>query len=162
EGCWYDLLVGPLKAVAVREPAEDGDGEVWRYRKAVSGGISPAAAASPKSAGEPPIWIDDKVAAGPPALGPFAPPAAHHAATMAGARGIGAGGSAERKAALARGTHAHRLLQALPNVPTDARIEAARRYLARAQDLAAQESEGIIEQVQRLLDDARFAELFQP
>jgi len=74
----------------------------------------------------------------------------------------GLGKAPERKAALARGTHAHRLLQALPNVPTDARIEAARRYLARAQDLAAQESEGIIEQVQRLLDDARFAELFQP
>src|SRR5262245_63226306 len=93
---WYDLLVSPLKAIAVREPAEDGDGEVWRYRKAVSGGISPAAAASPKSAVEPPIWIDDKVAAGSPALVPLSPSTAHDEATMVRARGIGAGGKIGR------------------------------------------------------------------
>src|SRR5262249_28318051 len=64
--------------------------------------------------------------------------------------------------ALARGIHTHRLLQALPALPPATRIEAARRYLHGARELDDSEREEIIAQVQRLLDDARFADLFRP
>jgi len=72
------------------------------------------------------------------------------------------GTGTERRKALARGTHTHRLLQALPGIGPDARLEAARRYLRGAHELDDGEREEIIAQVQRLLDDARFADLFRP
>ena len=73
-----------------------------------------------------------------------------------------AGGSgAERRTALLRGTLVHRLLQALPTIPAAARMDAARRHLARAADkFPGEEIERMIEQVQAVLDDGRFAELF--
>src|SRR5207247_9707772 len=73
-----------------------------------------------------------------------------------------AGSGAERRAALARGEAVHRLLQSLPDIPPAARAEAARRHLARtAQDFDTEACERIIESVQAILDDARFADLFQ-
>jgi ATP-dependent helicase/nuclease subunit A len=84
--------------------------------------------------------------------------AAHDEATVV--RGLGMG--TERRKALARGIHTHRLLQALPGLPADARLEAARRYLRGARELDDSEREEIIAQVQRLLDDARFTDLFRP
>ncbi len=33
EGCWWDLVSAALQPVSVEEPADDGDGKVWRYRK---------------------------------------------------------------------------------------------------------------------------------
>src|SRR5439155_12938288 len=73
-----------------------------------------------------------------------------------------AGSGAERRAALARGEAVHRLLQALPDIPTAARAETARRHLARtAQDVDTEAREHIIEQVLATLGDARFADLFQ-
>src|SRR5262245_9593270 len=158
DGCWYDLVLDTLKVVAEREPADDGDGEVWRYRKAEASPSAAATEPAPKSAVEPPPWLKGRMLAEHPALVPLSPSSAHDEGTNVRARGRGA----ERKTALARGTHIHRLLQALPDVPPDARRDAARRYLAKVQEIAAEHREGIIEQVHRLLDDARFAELFQP
>ena len=57
----------------------------------------------------------------------------------------------------------HRLLQSLPDIPRPARIDLARRYLARcAGAFSAAEHETMIEQVRAVLDDPRFAELFAP
>jgi ATP-dependent helicase/nuclease subunit A len=73
------------------------------------------------------------------------------------------GGRAEREKALARGELVHRLLQALPDLAPDARVEAARRHLVRAaKNFSAEECEQMLEQVRRVLDDARFADLFAP
>jgi ATP-dependent helicase/nuclease subunit A len=154
EGCWYDLVVNALKDVAVREPAEDGDGEVWRYRKAAPIG-SVAATPTPHTIMMP-DWIERGATTEPPALVPLSPSSFHDEATMVRAPGVGAA----RRSALARGIHVHRLLQALPEIPSPQRGEAAQRYLAGAQDIAAAEHDEIIEQVQRLLDDPRFSELF--
>src|SRR5665811_156310 len=33
DGCWYQLVEDALKPDCVSEPADDGSGEVWRYRK---------------------------------------------------------------------------------------------------------------------------------
>ena len=64
---------------------------------------------------------------------------------------------------MARGVLMHRLLQSLPDIPRRARAEAARRHLARAaRDFGAEEQQSLLGQVQRVLEDARFSELFLP
>ena len=64
---------------------------------------------------------------------------------------------------MARGVLMHRLLQSLPDIPPQARTEAARRHLARAAaGFTAEEREAMLEQVRRVLDDPRFSELFLP
>jgi ATP-dependent helicase/nuclease subunit A len=66
-------------------------------------------------------------------------------------------------AALLRGSLAHRLLQALPDIPPDRRARAADDFLAkRGTDLVDEERKSIAAQVMRLIDDARFAPLFLP
>ena len=35
-GCWYDLVRDALAPLAIEEDADDGDGKVWRYRKAAA------------------------------------------------------------------------------------------------------------------------------
>ncbi len=72
------------------------------------------------------------------------------------------GRGVERSKALARGTHTHRLLQALPGIAPDARTEAARRYLLGARELNDGDREDIITKVQQVLADGRFADLFRP
>ena len=158
EGCWYDLVFDALKDVAVREPSEDGDGDVWRYRKAASAGVASTTPTPMTSAPEPPLWLSRNAIAEPPALVPLSPSSAYDEATLVRAPGAGAA----RSTALARGTHAHRLLQALPEIAREMRAAAAERYLARAPEFTTEERASIAEQVQRLLDDARFAELFEP
>jgi ATP-dependent helicase/nuclease subunit A len=157
DGCWYDLVLNTLKDVAVREPAEDGDGELLRYRKPESAGTTALAMPQTAAAVPTPAWFSGEMTTELPALVPLSPSTAYDESTMVRSRG----GGADRKSALARGTHMHRLLQALPDLPADARLDAARRYLEKAKDVAAEEREGMIAQVQRLLDDPRFAELFQ-
>jgi len=57
----------------------------------------------------------------------------------------------------------HRLLQSLPDIPSAARAEAARRHLDRtAAEFSAEERETILEQTLLLLEDPRFAQLFLP
>jgi ATP-dependent helicase/nuclease subunit A len=57
----------------------------------------------------------------------------------------------------------HRLLQALPDVPAEARGEAARRHLDRtAQELCAEERRLILDQVRLVLEHPRFCALFSP
>jgi ATP-dependent helicase/nuclease subunit A len=71
--------------------------------------------------------------------------------------------SGGRGAALLRGALVHRLLQSLPDIPTERRRKAAEDYLARAGDkLAAEERAKIAEQVMLVLEDARFYELYGP
>jgi ATP-dependent helicase/nuclease subunit A len=68
-----------------------------------------------------------------------------------------------RKMALLRGKLVHRLLQSLPDVPSDSRREAALRYLARnAGEWAEDEREILAARVLALIDDTRFAAVFAP
>jgi ATP-dependent helicase/nuclease subunit A len=159
EGCWYDLVLDAIKEVAVQEPADDGDGELWRYCKAPSPPAAAAARPLPEDEADAlPPWLSDNAPVEPAALVPLSPSTAHDEAAVVRAFGMGT----ERHKALARGIHTHRLLQALPGLPSDARVEAARRYLRGARELDDSEREEIIAQVQCLLDDARFADLFCP
>jgi ATP-dependent helicase/nuclease subunit A len=157
EGCWYDLVLDALKEVAVREPADDGDGELWRYRKAPSAAMAATALVSEDVEVLPP-WLSDNAPVEPVALTPLSPSTAHDQGAVVRIFGRGA----ERGKALARGTHTHRLLQALPGIAPDARTEAARRYLLGAQEFDDSEREDIITKVQQVLADGRFADLFRP
>jgi ATP-dependent helicase/nuclease subunit A len=69
----------------------------------------------------------------------------------------------ERVKAMARGVLMHRLLQSLPDLPPSARAEAAKRHLARAgKEFSSDERAKLIQQVEGVLEDPRFAPLFQP
>ncbi|HEY6994942.1 MAG TPA: double-strand break repair helicase AddA [Xanthobacteraceae bacterium] len=162
EGCWWDLVFAALQPpVSVEEPADDGEGKVWRYRKV----LDAARKTGPEFAAPPahgrPAWLDRDVPAEQPPLRPLSPSDAYDEATPARAR---AGGRrAERDKALARGVLMHRLLQTLPDIPNAARAAAARRHLARAGSaFSADERETMFEQIRMLLDDPRFAQLFLP
>ena len=64
---------------------------------------------------------------------------------------------------MARGVLMHRLLQSLPDLASAARLEAGRRHLARnAGILSAAEREAMLGEVLAVLEDPRFAGLFQP
>ena len=64
---------------------------------------------------------------------------------------------------MARGVLMHRLLQSLPDIPQETRVETARRHLARAAvQFSPDEHATMVGQVCVLLDDARFAPLFRP
>jgi ATP-dependent helicase/nuclease subunit A len=163
DGCWYDLVVEALKPPAsVAEPADDGDGEVWRYRKTApefdaAVALAPTAAAATAQALPP--WLETNAPIEALANVPVSPSSAYDEATLTHAAG---GGGASRKQALARGDAVHRLLQSLPELPPAARADAARRHLARRrQDFKPEACEALLESVRAILDDPRFAELFQ-
>jgi ATP-dependent helicase/nuclease subunit A len=65
--------------------------------------------------------------------------------------------------AMLRGSLVHRLMQSLPDIPAERRLQAARDYLARAgEKLSADDRAKIAGQVMRVIEDARFAELYGP
>jgi ATP-dependent helicase/nuclease subunit A len=162
EGCWWNLAFAALKPpVSVEEGADDGDGKVWRYRRTPpSAGVSFAAAAPAVPAAERPSWLDRAARAEPSPVRLVSPALAYdEAAPMRAA----SGSRIDRDKALARGVVVHRLLQSLPDIPSAARAEAARRHLARnAAEFSAEERETILEQILLLLKDPRFAQLFSP
>jgi ATP-dependent helicase/nuclease subunit A len=147
---------------SIEEPADDGDGKVWRYRKA------PVAADAPFTAppmaiptdGRP-FWLEHEAMPEPPPVRVLSPAAAYD--ETARGRGWDSGSGVERDKALARGVLVHRLLQSLPETPQATRAEAARRYLARSPaGFSAEERERMFDEIRRLLDDPRFAPLFLP
>jgi ATP-dependent helicase/nuclease subunit A len=79
-------------------------------------------------------------------------------------RALRTGESAQLRArALQRGKLVHRLLQSLPDVPSEGRLTAALRYLARnADEWAEDEREKLAARVLSLIGDIRFASVFAP
>ena len=162
DGCWWNLVFDALKPpVSLEEPADDGDGKVWRYRKTPPSAGKTFAAAAAVPTDERPSWLDRDASAEPPPVRLISPALAYDEATAV--RATASGSRGERDKALARGVLVHRLLQSLPDIPRAARAEAARRHLARsAVAFSAEERETMVEQIRVLLDDARFAQLFLP
>jgi ATP-dependent helicase/nuclease subunit A len=162
EGCWWNLVSAALKPLSVEEPADDGDGKVWRYRK-----VPPVArqadfdfiAAAPAQV-QPP-WLDRDAPMQVPRIRLLSPASAYDEAPSARVRVVS--GRIDREKALARGVLVHRLLQSLPDIAPERRTEAARRHLARAASaLNAEEREHVLEQISRVLEEPRFAQLFLP
>jgi ATP-dependent helicase/nuclease subunit A len=158
-GCWWNLVTAALMPVSVEEPAADGEGYVWRYRKTpVAADEAPTTWPASLPTDPPPPWVHRNAAAEPPPVRLLSPAAAYDETTPARAP---SGSRMERDQALERGRLVHRLLQALPDIPEAARDEAARRYLARsAARFPAEERDLMLAQIRRLLDDPRFSALF--
>jgi ATP-dependent helicase/nuclease subunit A len=164
DGCWWNLVSSALLPLSTEATAEDGDGKVWRYCKVASFAAPrppPSVPGQAIAASQRPSWLDRDAPLEPVPVVPLSPSRAHDESVLMHA--IPTGSRREREKAMARGVLMHRLLQALPDVPHATRHEAARRHLARAaEDFTAEECESMVEQVCRLLDDARFSELFAP
>jgi ATP-dependent helicase/nuclease subunit A len=161
DGCWYQLVENALTPDCIAEPADDGGGDVWRYRKTASQNIEPqksekniSPAASKLSSA--PKWLTSNASSEISGVRTITPSSAEDD----DARPPAAGG---RAAALLRGSLVHRLMQSLPDIPAERRRKAAQDYLARAGvKLAAEEREQLTEQVMLVLEDKRFYELYGP
>jgi ATP-dependent helicase/nuclease subunit A len=157
-GCWYDLIKQGLEADGPlsEEPGDIKDMNVKRFRKFTpeTGKVPPPPAAP---ATKLPDWLITAAKPEAPRADVLRPSGAieddQHAFS---------GQAVERRRALARGTHVHRLMQSLPDVPPARRAEAARRYLARQGKLDDAERAEIAEHTLRLLGDLRFDKLFLP
>ncbi len=158
EGCWYDLVLSALKDQCTLELADDGNGEVMRFRKIPEEkeSASPAAVSTPEKI-EIPKWLRERVRAEPPAR-PLIRPSRTDKADAAPAN------AANRSAALMRGRLMHRLLQSLPDIPEARRKKAADDFVARvAASMSAEQRRPIAEladQALVLLADRRCSALF--
>jgi ATP-dependent helicase/nuclease subunit A len=163
EGCWWNLIADALQPVSDKEPAEDGDGDVWRYRPtpAPAGAPIVSAALAPATPGhELPPWLEHDAGREAGSALPLSPSRAYDKETVP-VHPTGGGSRVEREKAMARGVLVHRLLQSLPDIAPEARDEAARRHLARnGKEFSPEEQEAMLAQVHAVLDDPRFAELF--
>ena len=157
DGCWYQLVSDALEADCISEPADDGDGEVLRYRKdhaAAAAPAKPAEATTPPPAVTLPGWLTAAARPERIAMRTVTPSTADEGVV----RPRGAAGDT---LALLRGKLTHRLMQALPDIPPGRRAQAAADYLARSgRDLTAEEQSALAAQVLRVLEDRRVAALY--
>ncbi len=157
DGCWYQLVSDALSPDCVREPADDGDGEVLRYRKGPPQEQDQQKNTTPDAIKPTslPVWLTTNATSASSALRTIAPSSAMDDDD---ARPFAAAGNAM---ALLRGTLVHRLMQSLPDIPPERRAKAAQYYLSRAgAKLAAEDRAKLAEQVMLVLEDPRFYELF--
>ena len=150
KGCWHDLVLSALQPLS--EEIGNDEGKVWHFRKGV-----PASGDKPrevKSRAELPAWLTSTASSSP------TPKMLRPSDTTDDEpRHFTSGG--ERETARLRGLLVHRLLQSLPDVAADRRRKVADDYLARAgHELQSADRVRLAEQVMRVIDDARFRELF--
>jgi len=167
EHSWYDLIAKGLEAglAASDLHCEDIDttfGPVKRYTRVGDSHstTTPASEAETTAERSLPPWLRALAAPDPRAAAVLRPSASDDDK----AHGIRGGESPEQRArALQRGTLVHRLLQSLPDLAREQRLEAARRYLVRAaRDWREADRDALIAQALALLDDPRFALVFAP
>jgi ATP-dependent helicase/nuclease subunit A len=161
ECCWYDLVRNALAREAKEEPAEDGDGNVWRWRPAASDQADSMPALSPESPSvlEIPPWLIGIASAPETRPRVVSPSTASRHVGHAPRQPVS--GHDREPSAMARGLIVHRLLQALPHIPHDRRALAAHRYLVRVgAHFDAAECSRIVEEILAIITDTRFAPLF--
>jgi len=162
KGCWYDLVVEPLRPFLIEE-ADNGE-TVWRFRKEPAGVAEAAAPAAAEKAQSPnlPPWLRQPPSPQAQRSVIIAPSAAFdeddgHAFVHSAAS------PAERRKALARGRIVHRLMQSLPDIPQASRKTAIEHYLkSAAADFAPAEQADMAQRVLTILNDLIFADLFTP
>jgi ATP-dependent helicase/nuclease subunit A len=161
DGCWYDLVCKPLEPFLVVEG--EGEDKVLRYRKTpqttADGEASPS---SPRAQPVPdglPSWLREPAPPAAPRVAPLSPSSAFD--EEIGAFVAAGASAADRQKALQRGRIVHRLLQSLPDILPERRIEAAGRFLAgSASDFSVTERTEILRQIFAVLDTPKFAEVF--
>jgi ATP-dependent helicase/nuclease subunit A len=160
EGCWYQLVKAALiegeSELTVREEADDGAGEVWRYRKQPGHAATPLTHVSVSRTEPQPAWLNREVTADPPRARILTP--------SSGDEDIAAppyAAAFDREIALLRGRVLHRLMQSLPDIPEEHRGAAARHYLDRAaREIDEKMRNEIAAQALAIMRDEKFAALF--
>jgi ATP-dependent helicase/nuclease subunit A len=158
---WYDLIAKGLANSGLQLQEIDApDGVVKRYSRLEDAGAPADTVPAPVTfaAVELPAWLRAPAPAEPPAdnlLRPSDP-------AVGDIHRVRTGESIQLRArAMQRGTAVHRLLQSLPDVPAEGRRDAASRYLARnTGGWSDGDREALIDGVQALIADARFAAVF--
>ncbi|WP_374575313.1 double-strand break repair helicase AddA [Phenylobacterium sp.] len=120
--------------------------------------LGPGAAAGPAGAPAPPGWarLEAAAAAFPRYASPSTLGQSDHAPNPSPLSAVGGLGR------FRRGDLIHRLLQILPDLPPDARPDAARAILARERDLTDAQRAEMVTAAFGVLDDPQFAEVFGP
>ncbi len=159
-GCWYELIEHGLDAsgALVAEPGDIEGETVRRFRKFENETAAAPDQRGPERPDALPDWLQREAPVDERKL-QFIRPSDLESEQRA-LPAIAAG--TDRRRALARGTHIHRLMQSLPDIPTAQRVEAARNYMARQKDLEHSEREEIAASALRLLGDLQFDRLFLP
>ena len=138
-----------------------GTGPSWAGRPwAGRPGTAPAQAANTHTV---PEWLREPAPPQSPRPAPLSPSAIFD--EEIGGHAQPEASAVEREAALRRGRLVHRLLQSLPDIAPERRIDAAERYLAKSKDGAkftAEQRADILRKVLAILDDKTFAEMFAP
>jgi ATP-dependent helicase/nuclease subunit A len=160
---WYDLIEKGLGNSGLQvQNVPPPDGVVKRFSRPedVAPPASPAPAQASAAVIPLPAWLRMPAPRAPFADNFMRP---SEAAEDEG-HGIRPSEAVELRArALQRGTLVHRLLQSLPDVPSERRRDTALRYLARnAGGWREDEHEMLATQVFSLIEDARFASVFAP
>ncbi|MDP1604841.1 MAG: 3'-5' exonuclease, partial [Legionella sp.] len=156
DGCWYALVDDALSEICVNEPADDGDGEVKRYRK---GEAPPQVDATTEKKDASSIIVPDWLTRDAPREQFAARTVTPSGLLEDDERPVATGGGNEQ--GLLRGRIVHRLMQSLPGMASELRRKAADDYLSRS-ELLSEDRPKLAAQVMAVLDDARFAELFGP
>jgi len=156
-GCWYDLVLQGLQGQPGFSEHEADGLKLWRYRKVETSGTPEPVRDRAVPIIDKPDWLKRPLAAEPPARA-LTPSRATETQDQTRVPATAASIAARR-----RGIIVHRLLQALPELPPARRLKTAQDYLDRAAAmLGPAERAKIAEQVMRVLEDARFAELYAP
>ncbi|MEA2885132.1 MAG: ATP-dependent helicase/nuclease subunit, partial [Bradyrhizobium sp.] len=158
---WYDLIEKGLATSGLQmQNVPPPDGVAKRYLRAEDAGPERGAAAAPAHLApvELPGWLRmpaPREALSEDVMRPSDP-------VFEEGRAIRVGESVtQRERALQRGLLVHRLLQSLPDLAVERRLDAAALYLARnAEDWSDEERGTLADRVLALLDDARFAAVF--
>ena len=160
EGCWYELVVDGLKEHCTAEQADDGAGEVLRYRKLPDATVGATGfGGTPAPATAIPGWLNTMADPLPARGAPIKPSGF---VDDPGARKQ-PGAREARQRAILRGDIVHRLMQSLPDIPANARPDAARHHIERRNtDFSEPERAAIVNGVVAMLNDPRFAALFAP
>lgn len=158
DGCWYQLVSDALSPDCVSEPADDGDGDVLRYRKGEPEPSTPVKQETVKATpvAALPLWLTQDAPREQPAVRTVTP----SGLLEDDVRPVATGGNAQ---GLLRGSLVHRLMQSLPDIAAEHRRQAADDFVARADKdgkLPAEERVKLVGRVIALLDDPRFKNLF--
>jgi ATP-dependent helicase/nuclease subunit A len=158
-GCWYQLISQGLEATGqlTDRPTDFGEGSVRRYRKSALDDIAASNETRPRPSKMPlPEWARARVKAA-----DFEAPSVRPS-IFVGERAAPWSGAARRQA-IKRGNAVHQLMQSLPDIPPERRVDAARRYLApQNEDFDQATCEDIVRGVLSMLEDPRFVALFAP
>ena len=164
EGCWYDLAANGLQGLGHQVEVDFGGPEgLVRVLRVEQSQTAPAQERKPTVGEHAPVkplpdWASSAPPDDPAPAKPLAP-----SRPVADEPTVQAPLGANSRARYRRGKIIHHLLQTLPDLPRDARAQAARAFIARpVYDFDDTEQKEIVSETLAVLDEPRFRRLFDP